>query len=84
MFYPPPPVYYDCVGSGCRHWPLMTSDATTGAGAREEATGAGHLDADTLGGGRWDVTSSLIIHYGADTRSGHISHLQGPHHVTKD
>lgn len=38
----------------------------------EEATGAGHLDADTLGGERWDVTSSLIIHYGADTRSGHI------------
>ena len=53
-------------------------DATLGAGVRtaargEEATGAGHLDADTLGGERWDVTSSLIIHYSEDTRRRHIS-----------
>ena len=63
----------------------MTGDATTGAGAgpaaREErrgghgrwSPGCGHFG--WREGGRWDVTSSLIIHYGADTRSGHISHL---------
>lgn len=70
-------VYYDCIGCWCRHWPLMTGDATLGAGVTtaaraEEATGSGHLDADTLGGGRWDVTSSLIIHFSADTRRSHI------------
>ena len=65
------------------YWLLVSSlaahdgDATTRAGAGTAASGerrpgSGHLDAATLGGERWDVTSSLIIHYGADTRRRHI------------
>ena len=53
-------------------------DATTGAGAGAGTAASGEEarlwspGCGTLGGERWDVTSSLIIHYGADTRRRHI------------
>ena len=76
-------VYPPGLGLLWLYWLLVSSlaahdgDATPGAGAGTAASGerrpgSGHLDAGTLGGERWDVTSSLIIHYGADTRRRHI------------
>ena len=76
MFIPLVWVYYDCIGCWCPHWPLMTvmqqPEPERELQPAERRPGSGHLDTGTLGGERWDVTSSLIIHYGADTRRRHI------------
>ena len=85
-------VYYDCMAALVvtgRSWRVMQQpepgrdlQPERRGGHGRWSPGCGHFG--WREGGRWDVTSSLIIHYGADTRSGHISHLQSPHHVTKD
>ena len=85
-------VYYDCIGCWCPHWPLMTvmqqPEPERELQPAERRPGSDHLDAATLGGERWDVTSSLIIHYGADTRRRHIHTISSggliSDHVTQD
>ena len=81
-------VYYDCIGCWCRHWPLMTGDATLGAGvttaAREQRRPLALVTwMRTLwveGDGMWPLHSLSI----SVQTLGEVTSTQSSQHVIKD